>query len=104
MRGDVYRMARPRDVVGHEQNGQRYCVIAQADTHALSTVIVCPTSTGAREATFRPMITVRDESTLVMVDQLMAVDLRRLGERVGAVSLADMLTIQKAIASVLGFF
>ncbi|HEX8157242.1 MAG TPA: type II toxin-antitoxin system PemK/MazF family toxin [Solirubrobacteraceae bacterium] len=40
---------------GHEQHGARYAVVVQADELlGLSTVLVSPTSTRARAATFRP--------------------------------------------------
>lgn len=61
VRGEVFRLPSPRRARGHEQRGARYAVVAQADEFlALSTVLISPTSTGARAASFRPSITSRD--------------------------------------------
>jgi mRNA interferase MazF len=49
VRGDIHEIA-DRDAVGHEQTGQRFCVILQS-SHLLpsSTVLVAPTSASAPE-------------------------------------------------------
>ena len=46
MRGDVYRLKRPRSAQGHEQQGERYAVVVQANAYEhLSTWLVAPTTT-----------------------------------------------------------
>lgn len=102
LRGDVHRLRVPRGR-GHEQAGPRFGVIVQA-TEMLprSVVIVAPTSRSARPASFRPEITVRDQETRVLVEQIGAVDVSRLGEHVGHVSPDELWGIDEALLTVLG--
>lgn len=97
MRGAVYRMRRPKDRQGHEQDGPRRCVVVQASVFAaMSTWLVAPTSTSARPAPFRPEIQLRDGLTRVMVEQTRAIDPEtRLLEQVGFIS--DMAEIDAAL-------
>jgi mRNA interferase MazF len=88
---------------GHEQAGQRYAVVVQADElWLLSTVVVVPTSTSARPASFRPGIVIGDELTRVMCEQIRTVDARRLGEPVAMLSTRELREIEDAIEIVLG--
>ncbi len=58
VRGELLHLPAPRGVRGREQRGARYAVVVQADEFlGLSTVLVAPTSTSARPASFRPVIT-----------------------------------------------
>ena len=79
-RGDVFRLRLPRRQ-GHEQSGVRYGVIVQSDALLrLSTVLIAPTSTSARAASFRPEIDIDGRPTRVLVEQTGAVDVTRLGD------------------------
>jgi mRNA interferase MazF len=102
LRGDVHRFRLPKGN-GHEQHGDRYGVIVQA-TEFLprSVVIVAPTSTSARAASFRPEADVAGEPTRVLVEQIGAVDTRRLGELVGHLTPEEMWGIDDALLTVLG--
>lgn len=82
VRGDVHRLRAPREARGHEQRGARYAVILQSDDLPLSTLLVAPTSTSARAASFRPEITVEGRTTRVLAEQTAAVDPNRLGDLV----------------------
>ena len=100
-RGDIYRV-RPPKTSGHEQQGARYAVIVQSDDLLrLSTVVVAPTSRSARAATFRPTIGIRGESTRVLVDQMTAIDVRRLGTRFGRLDVEDLWSLDDAVRTVL---
>jgi len=78
LRGDVYRFQLPKGV-GHEQHGDRYAVVVQGDEFLpRSVVIVAPTSRSARPASFRPEAEIVGETTRVLVEQIGAVDARRL--------------------------
>jgi mRNA interferase MazF len=100
-RGEVYRVRLPRHR-GREQAGSRYGVIVQADQLlGLSTAIVAPTSRSAAPATFRPEIQLDGESTRVLVEQLRAVDVGRLGERAGRLSGQEQRAVDDALALVL---
>lgn len=78
VRGDLYRLKAPGNAGGHgrEQAGGRYAVVVQSDDLPLSTWIVAPTSTGRREASFRPEIVIDGVATRVLVEQLTLVDPR----------------------------
>ncbi|MFY1634240.1 type II toxin-antitoxin system PemK/MazF family toxin [Solwaraspora sp. WMMB335] len=102
VRGDVYRLRAPRDAVGHEQQGRRYAVVVQSDDLNLSTTVVAPTSTSAHPYVFRPEVTVRGEPTRLMLDQLRAVDVEKtIGDRVGRLSPAEMIEINRLLRAVL---
>lgn len=102
MRGDVYRLRAPRDRRGSEQAGARFAVVVQSDLLPLSTLLVAPTSTSARAASFRPEVVIADRSTRVLVEQTAAVDASRLGDYAGRLTLAEMQQVDAALRVVLG--
>ncbi|MGL5864702.1 MAG: type II toxin-antitoxin system PemK/MazF family toxin [Dermatophilaceae bacterium] len=73
----------------------------QPDWLVLSTWIVAFTSTSARPTSFRPPVEIAGRETLVLCDQLATVDLRRLTEPAGFVTMAEMQRIDDALALVL---
>jgi mRNA interferase MazF len=100
-RGDVYRVRLPQRG-GHEQHGPRYAVLLQADELlGLSTVLVAPTSRSARPASFRPEVDIAGQPTRVMVEQLRALDVRRLDDFEGPLSAGEMRGVDEALALVL---
>jgi mRNA interferase MazF len=100
-RGEVYRVRLPARR-GREQAGARYGVIVQADQLlGLATAIVAPTSRSAAPATFRPVIQLGGEPTRVLVEQLRAVDIERLGELAGRLSAQEQRAVDDALALVL---
>lgn len=102
LRGDVYRLKLPRGV-GHEQHGDRFGVVVQADELLpRSVVIVAPTSRSARAASFRPEIVVDGAVTRVLVEQIGAVDVSRLGRREGHLATEELWSVDEALATVLG--
>jgi mRNA interferase MazF len=102
LRGDVYRFRLPKGT-GHEQHGERYGVVVQADELLpRSVVLVAPTSRSARAASFRPEVTVARQPTRVLVEQLGAVDAQRLGRRAGRLTAEEMWTVDDALLAVLG--
>jgi len=103
VRGDLYRLRVPKDVRGHEQAGARFAVVVQSDDLPLSTWVVAPTSTGRREASFRPEIEIDGVKTRVMVEQLTVVDPEtRLGEFAGRLNAAELRAVDTALETVLG--
>lgn len=102
LRGDVYRFTLPRGV-GHEQHGDRFGVIVQADELLpRSVVLVAPTSRSARPASFRPEIEVDGDATRVLVEQVGAVDVQRLGELAGHLTREELWGIDEALMTVFG--
>lgn len=101
-RGEVYRFRLPKGV-GHEQQGERYGVVVQADELLpRSVVLVAPTSRSARAASFRPEVVVSGTETRVLVEQLGAVDVQRLGKRVGHLASDEIWAVDEALRTVLG--
>ncbi len=102
LRGDVYRFSLPK-AVGHEQHGDRFGVVVQADELLPRTVVlVAPTSRSARSASFRPEIDFDGEVTKVLVEQVGVVDASRLGELAGHLSAEEMWGVDAALQTVLG--
>jgi len=101
-RGEVFRFRLPKGM-GHEQQGERYAVVVQADALLpRSVVLVAPTSRSARPASFRPEIVVAGDTTRVLVEQVGAVDAQRLARRVGRLGVEELWAVDEALATVLG--
>jgi mRNA interferase MazF len=101
-RGDIYELRLAKGV-GHEQRGRRLGVIVQSDAMLpRSVVLIAPTSTRARAASFRPELDVDGQPTRVLVEQLGAVDVNRLGEEVGRLTVDQQWQIDAALRTVLG--
>jgi mRNA interferase MazF len=100
-RGDVFRL-RLGGRHGHEQSGVRYGVIVQSDAlMRLSTVLIAPTSTAARDASFRPEIVIDGSTTRVLVEQTGAVDVSRLGDHEGHLTVEEQWGVDLALETVL---
>jgi mRNA interferase MazF len=101
VRGDVHAITLPRRR-GHRQHGRRNAVVVQADDLlALSTVVVCPTSSSTPPASFHPEVAIGDEPTCVMCEMIGAVDTRALGEQVAHLTLDEMRRVDDALYLVL---
>lgn len=96
------RLKLPRRVV-HEQHGDRFGVVVQGDELLpRSVVLVAPTSRSVRAASFRPEIEVEGETTRVLVEQVGAVDVQRLGDLAGHLSREEQWGVDDALMTVLG--
>jgi mRNA interferase MazF len=67
-----------------------------------SVVLVAPTSRSARPASFRPEIELLGEDTRILVEQVGAVDVSRLGDLVGHVTPEQQWGIDEALMTVHG--
>ena len=101
MRGEIFRLRAPRGSRGHGQSGTRYAVVIQSDELPLSTLLVAPTSTAARVASFRPEVDIAGRATRVLAEQAAAVDPSRLGETVGYLSFDEMRRVDAALRIVM---
>ena len=100
-RGDVYRL-RLRKREGDEQHGARFGVVVQSDAFLpRSTVLVALTSRSARGASFRPVVDVDGDSTRVLVEQMGAVDVTRLGDLAGHLTPTELWGVDLALETVL---
>jgi mRNA interferase MazF len=101
VRGDVHAITLPQRR-GRVQHGRRYAVVVEADDLlALSTVVVCPTSTATPPASFHPEVTIGAETTRVMCEMVGAVDARSLGKQVGQLTLDELRDVDDALLLVL---
>jgi mRNA interferase MazF len=102
VRGDIHAITLPRGR-GRAQHSRRYAVVVQADDLlALSTVVICPTSTSAPSASFHPEVELAGERTRVLCEMVGAVDTRALGDRVGHLSYEQLRSVDEALLLVLG--
>ena len=102
LRGDVFRFKLPKGT-GHEQHGDRFGVVIQADELLpRSVVVVAPTSRSARAASFRPEIDLGGKKTTVLVEQIGAVDASRLGDLAGHLTPEELWGVDEALLTVLG--
>ena len=76
-------------------------MVLQPDWLTLSTWIVAFTSTSARETSFRPVVEIAEQRTLVMCDQLATVDLGRLSQPAGFLTLDEMQRVGEALSLIL---
>lgn len=67
-----------------------------------SVILIAPTSTSARPASFRPEIAIGNTRTKVLVEQMGAVDVGRLGDLAGHLSAEEQWGVEAAILAVLG--
>jgi mRNA interferase MazF len=67
-----------------------------------SIVLIAPTSRRARPASFRPEIVVEGERTRVLVEQVGAVDVGRLGGSIGHVTTEEIWSIDESLMTVMG--
>lgn len=101
MRGEVYRLRAPRGARGHEQRSPRFAVVVQSDQLPLSTWLVAPTSTSARQAGFRPEVEIGGQTTRVLAEQTAAVDPGRLGDSFGQLTFDELRRVEAALRLVL---
>jgi len=101
-RGDIFELRLPKGV-GHEQRGRRFGVVVQSDALLpRSIVLIAPTSTSARAASFRPELNVAGQRTHVLVEQMGAVDVNRLGDQAGRITIDEQWQVDTALLTVLG--
>jgi mRNA interferase MazF len=80
-------------------------VIVQSDALLpRSVVLMAPTSTSARAASFRPEIEIGGTTTKVLVEQMGAVDVNRLGDIAGHLSSEEQWGVDAAILTVLDLY
>jgi mRNA interferase MazF len=101
VRGEIFRLRAPRNSRDHEQSGTRYAVVIRSDELPLSTLLVAPTSTTARVASFRPEVEIAGRVTLVLAEQNAAVDPSRLGESFGYLRFDEMRRVDAALRIVM---
>jgi mRNA interferase MazF len=97
VRGDVFTLPTARDGRGREQQDTGFAVVVQSDDLPLSTLLVAPTSTSARPASFRPEVDVGGVVTRVLAEQTAAVDPGRLGPLAGHLTYEELGRVEAAL-------
>jgi mRNA interferase MazF len=101
VRGDVYRLKKPRSAQAHEQQGERYSVVVRAKAYEhLSTWLMAPTTTKSFGSLIHPTIKLLGQDVRVMVEQTTAVDPQRLGDFAGRLDPDELMEINVALRAV----
>jgi mRNA interferase MazF len=105
-RGDIHWIAFPqREPQGSEIEKTRPCIIV-SHTEAnefRKTIVVVPLTHGSKEAP--PLIiaiTAGGDNSKAVCDQIVAVDKRRVGEKVGSLSQKELAYLEECLRKVLG--
>ena len=101
-RGEVW-LINLDPTIGSEVQKTRPCVVIsppEINDH-LPTMIVAPLTSGSRPAPFRVATSVAGKSGLMLLEQVRAVDARRLVKKVGQI---DRLTLSAALAVLRSLF
>jgi len=86
-----------------ELRGRRFGVVVQSDAFLpRSVVLVAPTSRSAKPASFRPEVEINGARTRILVEQVGAVDVNRLGDIAGHCTPEEQWGIDAALLTVLG--
>lgn len=100
-RGDVHRVRFGR-ASARSQAGVRPAVVLQADSLSpLSIVVVAPLSTSAIAGRIRPVVVVEGTSSTLMTDQMTAIDVGRVGARLGRLGADEAAEVDDALRLVL---
>ena len=106
-RGEIY-YADLSDTVGSEQEGQRPVLILQnnkGNQHSTTTIVAAITSSKKKKPLPTHVTLTADgleRRSIVLLEQLRTVDIRRLGRYVGTVAQEEMEAVDKAAAVSLG--
>src|SRR6201984_3709332 len=102
VRGDVYRLKRPRSAQGHEQQGERYAVVVQANAYDhLSTWLLAPTTTKSFGSMIPPPLEPPGQAVRVLPVQTTAVARQRLGAFAGCLAPDELMEVKVALRAVL---
>jgi mRNA interferase MazF len=108
--GDIHWVELP-PTTGHEQSGRRPAVIVQDEAYAgmLPVVLTVPLTTATSTVRFSGTLLIQAsaenglrQASVALVFQMRAVDRRRIGDRVGAVSATVLAEIFAALDQLLG--
>ena len=77
-------------------------IVQTDDLLALSTLVICPTSTSAPPASFHPEIDLDGEPTRVLCEMIGAIDARNLGHQVAHLGYDELRAVDDALLLVLG--
>ena len=102
-RYEIY-LVKLNPTVGSEIQKTRPCVvISPNEMNILNTVIIAPLTSRGFDFIFRPKITFKEKDGLVLLDQIRAVDKKRLVKRLGRVDEEKAKEISKILVEMFEF-
>lgn len=81
----------------HTQQGRRYAVVVTATSFIGSVVTVAPTSTSARASLTRPEAEIQGQKCRILLEQMLAVGVRKLTQWIGVLDDHEMDTLDDAL-------
>jgi len=113
IRGDIVLVDLPRPIVeaGHEQFGNRPAVVIQENDSivSLSTVVLIPITGKLAASRFSGSFLVKPtrvnglhEQSIVLTQQIVAIDKHRIGRRIGKFCPDDLATLENNLRRLLG--
>lgn len=96
-KGSVFLITMPARSGGHTQQGRRYAVVVTATSFIGSVVTVAPTSTSARASLTRPEAEIQGQKCRILLEQMLAVDVRKLTQWIGVLDDHEMDALDDAL-------
>ena len=87
----------PPSTGDHTQQGRRYAVVVTATNFIGSVVTVAPTSTSARASLTRPEAEIQGQKCRILLEQMLAVDIRKLTNWIGVLDDHEMGALDDAL-------
>lgn len=109
-RGDIFKLQGNKETIGSEQKGDRFCVIIQNDVgNTYSPTVIVALATTQCKTQIPTHTTLTDKcnglpktDSLILCEQIMTVDKKRLMYKTGFVSEKDMDKVDKSLRISLG--
>lgn len=87
----------PPSTGDHTQQGRRYAVVVTATSFIGSVITVAPTSTSARASLTRPEAEIQGQKCRILLEQMLAVDIRKLTNWIGVLDDHEMGALDDAL-------
>jgi mRNA interferase MazF len=95
-KGSIFLISMPPSTGDHTQQGRRYAVVVTATSFG-SVITVAPTSTSARASLTRPEAEVQGHKCRILLEQMLAVDIRKLTNWIGVLDDHEMDALDDAL-------
>ncbi|HYZ54745.1 MAG TPA: type II toxin-antitoxin system PemK/MazF family toxin [Streptosporangiaceae bacterium] len=96
-KGSIFLITMPTRSGDHTQQSRRYAVVVTATSFIGSVVTVAPTSTSARASLTRPEAEIQDRKCRILLEQMLAVDVRKLTQWIGVLGDREMDALDDAL-------
>jgi mRNA interferase MazF len=96
-KGSIFLISMPPSTGDHTQQGRRYAVVVTATSFIGSVITVAPTSTSARASLTRPEAEIQGQKCRILLEQMLAVDIRKLTNWIGVLDDHEMGALDDAL-------